>query len=171
VEAPDAVYLQGLCGGFGAPNYAYYPYHGIFVSVNLSPLQLGLHYKTGTTVALHDDAVTISGWRENDPFQLVIHLSPAQHYALGNATPEKFCAMADPMNPGRKSCPSDGRNMTWAYFLGRDINPPNRSVSVPTDLERAKIVIPAITIDGQTYESQELSIVRKKYVGITPVNC
>ena len=64
-----------------------------------------------------------------------------------------------------------GRSLTWANFIGRDINEPNRIVTVPMDLERAKIVIPAMTINGQTYESQELSIVRKKYSGIIPVNC
>jgi hypothetical protein len=146
-EAPDAAYLQGLCGGSGAPNWAYYPFHGIFVSVSLSPLQVGLHYPPGTTVRFERDALTISGW---------------------------FDAMLDPMAPSRKSGyhrSSKGRGLTWANFIGRDINEPNRIVTVPMDLERAKIVIPAMTINGQTYESQELSIVRKKYSGIIPVNC
>jgi hypothetical protein len=39
------------------------------------------------------------------------------------------------------------------------------------DLERAKIVIPAMTINGQAYPSQELSIVNRMYRGIIPVNC
>jgi len=173
-EAPDAVYLQGLCGGSGVPNWTYYPFHGIFVSVSLSPLQLGLHYPAGTSVELDGDTVTISALRQSEPIQLTVHLSPAPHAALGNGAPEEFDAMTDPMDPGGKSGyhrSSKGRDLTWAYFVGRDINPPNRIVPLPVDLERAKIAIPAITINGQTYESQELSIVRKKYVGITPINC
>jgi hypothetical protein len=43
--------------------------------------------------------------------------------------------------------------------------------AVPTNLERAEIVIPAVTINGQTYEPQELSIVGKKFVGVVPINC
>ena len=82
--------------------------------------------------------------------------------------------MVDPMAPNGKSGyhrSSKGRGLTWAYFIGRDINDLNRIVPVPMDLERAKIVIPAMTINGQTYESQELPIVRKTYSGIIPVNC
>jgi hypothetical protein len=173
-EVPDAVYLQGLCGGSGAPNWTYYPFHGIFISVSLSPLQLGLHYPPGTTVELDGDIVTFGGWRQNEPIQLAVHLSPAIHAALGNGAPEEFDAMTDPMNPGGKSGyhrSSKGLGLVWANFIARDANTPNRIVPIPVDLERAKIVIPAMTINGQRYESQELVIVRKKYSGLVPVNC
>jgi hypothetical protein len=173
-EAPEAVYLQGLCGGSGAPNWTYYPFHGIFISVSLSPLQLGLHYQAGTTVEFDGDTVTISGLRQNEPIQLTVHLSPAPHAALGNGAPEEFDAMTDPMDPGGKSGyhrSSKGLGLIWANFMARDVNTPNRSVRVPIDMERAKIVIPAMTINGQRYESQELVIVRKKYSGVVPINC
>src|SRR5271155_5853462 len=74
VEVADAVYLQGLCGGSGPPNWTYFPLHGIFISVSLSPLQLGLHYPAGTNVTLDGDAVTISGWLRSEPIQLTAHL-------------------------------------------------------------------------------------------------
>jgi hypothetical protein len=173
-EAPDAAYLQGLCGGSGAPNWAYYPFHGIFVSVSLSPLQVGLHYPPETTVQFESDALTISGWRENRPVTISAQLSAAVHAALGNSAPEEFDAMLDPMAASGKSGyrrSSKGRGLTWANFIGRDINEPSRIVPVPMDLERAKIVIPAMKINGQMYEPQELPIVRKKYSGIIPVNC
>jgi hypothetical protein len=123
---------------------------------------------------LDGDAVTISGWRQNEPIQLAVHLSPAIHAALGNGAPEEFDAMTDPMDPSGKfgyRRSSKGRGFIWANFIARDANTPNRIVPIPIDLERAKIVIPAMTINGQMYESQELPIVRKKYSGITPVNC
>jgi hypothetical protein len=174
VEAPEAIYLRSFCGGFGPPEYVYYPYHGIHISVSLSPLQLGLHYPAGTTVTLNGDTVAISGTRQNEPIELVRHLSQASHGTLGNATPGNFCAMTDPMDPeGRHGyrCPSNGHDLTWSYFIGRDIDAPNQIVAAPTNLEHAKIRIPAVTINGHTYESQELSIVGKKFVGIVPINC
>jgi hypothetical protein len=174
VEAPEAVYLRSECGGFGARNYAYYPYHGIFISVSLSPLQLGLHYPAGTTVALSGDTVTISGSRQNEPIEYLQHLRQASHGTLGDGTPGEFCAMTDPMDPEGEHgyrCPSSGRDLTWSYFVGRDKNSSNQILAVPTNLERAKVIIPAVTINGHTWESQELSIVGKKFVGVVPINC
>lgn len=173
-EVAGAAYLQGLCGGSGAANWTYYPFHGIFISVSLSPLQLGLHYSPGTTVELDSNAVTIIGWRQSEPIQWVAQLSPALHAALGNSAPEEFDAMADPMDPSGKSGyhrSSKGSGLIWANFIAHDVNIPNRVVIVPMDLEHAKIVIPPMSINGQKYDSQELSITRKEYVGVTPINC
>jgi hypothetical protein len=173
-EAPDAVYLQGLCGGSGPPNWAYYPFHGIFVSVTLSPLQVGLHYPPGTTVSLEGSALTITGWRENMFVTMPAQLSAAVHDVFGNTAPEQFDAMVDPLAVNGRSGyrrSSAGRGMIWANFIGRDPNAPSRSVTVPTDLERAKIVIPSMTVNGRAYPSQELSIVNRMYRGIIPVNC
>jgi hypothetical protein len=174
VEVADAVYLQGLCGGSGPPDWTYYPFHGIFISVSLTPLQLGLHYTVGTTVTLDGDAATINGWRKSEPIQLTAHLTPAIHAALGNGVPEEFDAMTDPMDPGRRSGyhrSSKGSDLVWANFIARDAHAPNRIFPMPRDLERTKILIPPITINGQKYEPQELSIIRKKYTGIIPINC
>jgi hypothetical protein len=60
-----------------------------------------------------------------------------------------------------------GRDFTWANFLAREAPIP----AVPHDLEGATIVVPAMTINGQKYGSQELTITRKNYVGVIPVNC
>jgi hypothetical protein len=174
VEEPQAAYLQGLCGGSGPPNWAYYPYHGIFNSVSLSPVQVGLHYPHGTTVRFESDALAITGSRNNKPVAIAVKLTAAVHAALGNSAPEQFDGMMDPMDPTRKSgyhrSSKDG-DQTWANFIGRDADNPDRTVLVPMDLEHVKIVIPAMTINGQTYQSQELSIERKTYTGIIPVNC
>lgn len=173
-EAPDAVYLQGLCGGSGPPNWAYYPFHGIFVSVALSPLQVGLHYPPETTVSFESNALTITGWRDNMLVTIPAQLSAAVHDVFGNSAPEQFDAMFDPLAANGRSGyrrSSAGRGLVWANFIGRDTNAPSRSVTIPMDLERAKIVIPAMTINGQAYPSQELSIVNRMYRGIIPVNC
>jgi hypothetical protein len=173
-EAPGAVYLRGLCGGSGAPNWAYYPFHGIFISVSPRPMSVGLHYPPGTTAQLDANEVTLSGWRQNELFTLTIHLAPADHRAMGNSTPEEFDAMVDPMNPNAKiytSRSSKGRGLIWANFIGVNVDNPHHVVIVPEDLDRAKIVIPAITINGEVYGPQELPIVHKQYVGVIPVNC
>jgi hypothetical protein len=125
----------------------------------LSPLQLGLYYPAGTTVTLGSDTVTIRGMKQNEPIELVKHVIPASHGTLGNATPGQFCAMDDPMDPERRHgyrCPSHGPELTWSYFVGRDLGVPTQIVGVPAKLERATIIIPAVTINGHTYESQEL---------------
>jgi hypothetical protein len=49
-----------------------------------------------------------------------------------------------------------GPELTWSYFVGRDLGVPTQIVGVPAKLERATIIIPAVTINGHTYESQEL---------------
>ena len=174
VEVADAKYLQGLCGGSGPPNWTYYPYHGIFISVSLSPLQIGLHYPAGTTVSLDGDVLTISGAHQSGPIQLTALLTPAIHGALGNGVPEEFDGMSDPLDPGRKSGyhrSAKGSDSIWASFIGRDVQSPNHLFRVPTDLDGAKVTIPPITINGQKYGPEELLVIRKKYSGIVPINC
>jgi len=173
VEAPAAVYYRSECGGFGPRDYAYYPFHGIFVSVKVWPLQLGLHYPPGTTVTLDDDRVTISGMRQNEPVEIVQHLVPAAHGALGNDTPGEFCAMNDPLGSGNGGyhCPASGPQLTWAYFIRHDLKSTSPNVRLPSDLRGARITIPAMTINGEKYESQELSIVDAEFVGVEPLNC
>jgi hypothetical protein len=175
VEVADARYLQGLCGGSGPHDWTYYPFHGIFISVSLFPsMQLGLHYPVTSTATLESNVVIISGSRHNEPIKLAVQLRPALHAALGNSAPEEFDATADPMDPGGKHGyrrSSSGRGLVWANFITLDTNTTNRTVSLPADLERAVIVIPAMTINGQLYGPQELPITVKKYIGVTPVNC
>lgn len=174
VEVADATYLQGLCGASGPPDWAYYPFHGIFISVSLAPLQLGLHYPQGTTVTLDGDIATITGLRQNEPIKWSTLLTPAKHAALGNDAPEEFDAAIDPLDPSGKSAyhrSSKGLGFTWANFIGRDPHAPNRVQPTPKDLEGAKIVIPPIMINGQKYQSQQLPIIRKSYTGVMPVNC
>jgi hypothetical protein len=171
-ETADARYLQGLCGGYGPADWTYYPFHGIFISVTVSPIHLGLHYPTSTTVELDSDELMINGSRQGTSIHLIYRLRPALHAAVG--APWRFDAMADPMDPaGRYGYHrrSKGRDFTWANFLAHEAAPPDRVVAAPHDLEGATIVIPAMTINGQKYGSQELPITRKNYLGVIPVNC
>jgi hypothetical protein len=93
-------------------------------------LQLGLHYPAGTTVALDEDVVVIHGKRQKESFEMVQHLVPAPHGALGNTTPGEFCAMNDPLDPPGKygyRCRSKGAQLTWAYLSGTTLTRPTQS--------------------------------------------
>jgi hypothetical protein len=173
-ETADARYLQGLCGGYGPADWTYYPFHDILISVSLSPIRLGLHYPTGTTVELDSNEVAINGSRLGTSIHLIYQLSPALHAALGNSAPWQLDSMADPMDPaGRYGYrrTRKGRDFTRANFLAHEATTPGHSVAVPHDLEEATIAIPAMTINGQKYGPQKLTITRKNYVGVVPVNC
>src|SRR5580698_9192814 len=63
VDVADARYLHGICSSYGPRNWAYFPYHGIFLSLNLSSLNFGVHYPKTTTVELASDEVTVTGSR------------------------------------------------------------------------------------------------------------
>jgi hypothetical protein len=175
VEVANASYLKGLCGGFGPPSWAYYPFNGISISVSLSPgLQIGLHYPVGTVARFDSDTIEIRGLQGDQPFNLTAYLRPAVHHVLGNAAPERFDAMLDPSDANRVSGyrrSAAGRGYVWANFLARDKDQPDRSISIPSNLVRAVIVIPAMTVNGNSYGPQELPVVRRTYTGIEPVNC
>jgi hypothetical protein len=167
---PRAQYLQASCGDYGPADWTYYPFHGIFISVSLSPLHLGLHYPTGTTVELDSNEVTINGSRLGTSVHLIYQLTRTLHAALGSGAPWRLDAMADPMDPaGRYGYrrTTQGRDFAWANFSAREALIP----AVPHDLGGATIGIPAMTINGKRTSSQELTITRKNYVGIIPVNC
>jgi hypothetical protein len=67
--------------------------------------------------------------------------------------------------------PLQGRSTDLGLFVGHDIDQTDSVVRVPPDVEGASIAIPAMTINGQKYDAQELSIVDGKFVGVVPINC
>jgi hypothetical protein len=63
------------------------------------------------------------------------------------------------------------QEIIWASYRARDPNSPDHVAGVSLDLENAIITIPAMTINGTGYDSQDLAIVRKKFIGVIPINC
>jgi hypothetical protein len=175
VEVPGATYLQGLCGYFGAPDWTYYPFNGIFISVALSPdIQVGLHYPVGTTARFDSTTIEIKELSGTEAVDVVGDLRPAIHAAMGNAAPERFDASFDPQDPNglhgyRRT--SEGRGFVWESFRARDQGTPERSLNVPRKLVHGVLIIPAITVNGRTYGPQVLPILNRVYMGILPVNC
>lgn len=163
VEVANATYLKGLCGGSGPPNWTYYPFNGIYISVSLyGGVQIGLHYPVGATGHLDTDTIEIRGSRGGKPVNLIADLHPADHWAGGHVAPQSFNASIDPINP-KSCCATTGNGFIWASYRA--------TIGIPEDLERGILVIPAITVDGRHYGPQELSIVHRAYTGIYPINC
>jgi hypothetical protein len=170
VDVVDARYLHGICASYGPRDLAYFPFHGIFLSLSLSSLQFGLHYSKTTTVELASDEVTVVGSRHGAPASWSAKLVPIMHGGLGTDPPE-FAYMIDPITSTTDHRTQKEPDTIWASYSIRDRNLPNRIVAIPRDMEPATIRIPAMTINGTKYEPQELTIVRKKYSGVIPVNC
>jgi hypothetical protein len=170
VDVADAHYLHGICGSYGPRDWAYFPFHGIYLSLSLSSLEFGLHYPKTTTVELDSNEVTVGGLHNGAPAKWAAKLVPVRHGGLGSDPPE-FAYMVDPITSTTDHRTRKESDMIWASYSIRDQNLANRLVAIPQDLESETIRIPAMTINGTKYESQELTIVRKKYSGVIPVNC
>ncbi len=174
VELPNASYIKGLCGGYGPPNWTYYPFADIFISVTLSPLQIGLHYPVGTAAHLDGDTIEIRGVRGAEAVDVIADLRLVIHGALGSATPGRFDGMSDPADPTRTPRyhrSSKGRGIIWESFLAFDKEKPDREAAVPDKLEHGVLVIPPMTINGHSYGAQQLPILHRAYTGIYPINC
>ncbi len=174
-ETPDASYLRGTCGDSGPPDWTYYSFHGIHISVSpSSSLQVGLHYPAGTTASLDSNRIELRGWRGDKAINIVAFLHPALHAALGNLAPERFEGMRDPTDPEglhRYRRYSSDKDVVWANFLAYDEDVSDHFIRVPKGLDRGVIVVPAMTVNGQSYGPQELLIVRRLYSGVLPINC
>jgi hypothetical protein len=61
IEAPDAKYFKSVCRGtVGPPSTVYYPFHGIYISLDYRFTSFGLHIPEGMTVQLNDNTITVN---------------------------------------------------------------------------------------------------------------
>ena len=174
IESPDALRFKDICRGtVGPPSTVYFPFHGIYISMNFSSTAFGLHIPEGITVQLNDNTVNIDGVSKSGPMQRTVHIKLFKHGAAGNNDPPEFGVSSytsrDDLGPfeGR----SVGTHHVYYFFMGVDEVLPNRTVSLPFDLLEGTIELPAITINGQRYERQTLPFKQTSYFEISPVNC
>src|SRR5277367_2989162 len=60
INLPGAVYFKNSCRGtVGPPATVYYPFHGIYISLNFTFTTFGLHIPEGMTVRLSDNTITV----------------------------------------------------------------------------------------------------------------
>jgi len=175
IEAPGAVYFKNICRGtVGPPSTAYYPFHGIYLSLNYTFTTFGLHIPEGMTVQFTDNKITVNGVGKSGPVQTTIHFKAYPPGAGGNNDPPEF-AVSAPYASADALRPFEGRSVGTRYvyylFMGADDSRPNRLISPPFDLTEGTIELPAMIINGQRYESQILPFRQAKYSEISPVNC
>ena len=175
IDAPDGVRFKNIChGSFGPPSTVYYPFHGIYISLNFTFTMLGLHIPEGMTAKLTDNTIKIEGESKSGHVQKIVHFKAFIPGAAGNNDPPEFSVTA-PYTSADNLGPFEGRSVgnryIYYFFMGVDEDHPNRTVSLPFDLIEGTIVLPAIIINGQRYEPQSLTFKQTKYFGISSVNC
>ena len=173
-EIPQARYFPDGCDGFGARSVAYYPFHGIYISLSIDPVSVGLHIPAGTTAKLDGDTVVISAATERGPLEIHTRLKAAPHGSVGNIDPDEFRGLPDPYTPDAGSRPliggsKEGR-LIWYLFIGMGKDRPNQLQLVPIAFG-GTIELPPITVNDRHYPAQVLPFTRKRHVGIQPVNC
>jgi hypothetical protein len=177
IEVADAKYFRPGCGAeFGPASMAYYPFHGIYISISLSASRFGLHVPSGTVVQLNGRTIEIDGAIGTNPYNATFALKAASHASIGTgAEPPEFMASIDhyttPDNFGPLEGGGDGSYLLWYSYLIVSQQDPRQPGSVAAGLDEGTVEIPSITINGRTYESQKLPFKRERFVGLAAVNC
>ena len=74
IDAPDAKYYKSICRGtVGPPSTVYYPFHGIYISLDYRFTTFGLHIPEGMTAQLTDNKLTVNGAGKSGPMQATVH--------------------------------------------------------------------------------------------------
>ena len=176
IDVPGAVYFKEMCyASVGPPSVAYYPFHGIFISVNFNSTELGVHVPAGTTVQLNDDTIRIAGTSKSAQFEKSVRIKAFRQGSSGNGDPRQFRRLPDPYGSPSDLGPfvgnSVGDSYVYHFFMGIDENNPERTVSLPVDLIYGTIELPSMTINGQRYDRQTLPFKQTRFSEIAPINC
>jgi hypothetical protein len=177
IEAPAASYFKSTCGGsVGAPQIVYYPFHGVFISIDPDPVLVGLHVPAGIVVQLNGDTVKMAGSTNAGPISKEIRLRLVPQSMVGLNVPPEFRKLPDPFNSdlttlGPLTGASSNGHYRWYLFVGTNGREPERFVGPPSGLLEGTVEIPSITIDGQRYPAQVLALKRESYFTVLPVNC
>jgi hypothetical protein len=177
VEAPDATYLQSSCRGqVGPPDVTYYRFLGIFISVQVYPLLIGIHVPGGVTARLDDSLVLVRAKTTQGPVRKIFHLEAIPRQYVGTGLPSDFSRAPDVYGPGPADAQallrgfSADHSYQW-YLFGERFHHTPSLVSPPFRMEGGTITLPPMTINGRRYGPQTLPIESKKWAGVTPVNC
>jgi hypothetical protein len=176
IEAPDAVRFKDICRGtVGPPSTVYYPFHGIYISLNFASTTFGLHIPEGVTVQLNDNAIKVDGVSKSGQVQKTVHFKAFRQGAAGNDDPPEFRALPDPYtsrdNLGPYVGSSNGDRYVYYFFMGVDEADAHRGASLPFGLLYGTIELPSMTIDGHRYEPQILPFKQARFSEISPINC
>jgi hypothetical protein len=181
IDAPDARYFRQDCRGTVGPrSIAYFPYHGIFISIDMNPwIRFGIHVPSGNDAELLGRTVKITGSTQSGPVEFTADIKPTSIGSFGSDTPYEFMAfyartyrdVADNYFGPFKGA-SKGNRHIWHLFTAFDESQkPRRVVQVPRGLVSGTIELPALAVNGQRFEPQKLPFRRDSYFQIVPINC
>jgi hypothetical protein len=176
IDVPDARYFRNSCyHTFGPPSVAYYPFHGIFISLDVTNIvELGLHVPAGTNVGLNGITVHITGIADSGPIDTTIPMRAARHDYVRKNDPLEFGARdtftsADNFGP-LVGDTSNGRDL-WYLFISETSEPVAHYIRTPNGLIRGTVELPPMTINGQSYEAQSIPFERRVHTEVSPINC
>ena len=85
IQAPNASYLHPGCQAELSPNsMVYYPFHGIYISIDGS--RFGLHIPSATVVELNGKTIEIAGVIGTTPYRTTLNLRAAAMAATCSGT-------------------------------------------------------------------------------------
>ena len=159
VEAPSAKYVGDSCfGSAGLHSVAYFPYHGIFLSLGLEDwVRLGLHIPAGTTVQLLEREVRIVGETKRGSVDLSLPMTPKGRGALGSVHPREFGAFPEvdigpeDYGPFVGASTADDRHV-WKLFLAMEEDA-RRLRGLPPGIVSGTVELPAMLINGQRHKA------------------
>jgi hypothetical protein len=176
LDVPGARYFQSACQhSAGPPSMAYYPFHGIFISLDVThTVTLGLHLPAGTTAALNGTTVRITGSADSGPVDAIMPIRAARHdyvykYDRFKASGGNTFTSADYFGPLLGDT-NDGRDL-WYSFISETSEQIPHLIFTPKGLIRGTIELPPITINGQSYEGQSIPFEHRVHTEISPINC
>jgi hypothetical protein len=150
IAAPEAQYIQVDCNGHdGPPKLAYYPFHGIFIAVAVSPLDLRLRTPRGVHAHLDADSVVVSGHTDRGNVDLTLHLKTAAQSSDGGSLAEV-----------RFEERHDGNSQSGT---------PSSEAQIDS-MATGTIALPPITIDNTSWPAQTLPFTRKVYTQVMKPN-
>jgi hypothetical protein len=180
-EVSGAHYFKDTCGGYGAPEVAYYPYHQIFISVAVVSgafPAIGLHVPPGVTAGLDGDRIEISGLSARGSFRVDGIVLAARHSSLGNSVQrsQPFLWQPDPYVSPLDLGPLHGGGTLsggylWYLYTAFPPGDSRRSLQLPANVISGVIRLPSITVNGKRYPPQLIPFKRQTVSGIMPVNC
>lgn len=180
-EVSGALYFKDTCGGFGAPEVAYYPYHQIFLSVALVSgyfPAIGLHIPPGVTARLDDDQIRVIGHTTHGDFAIEGILRAQSHASFGNwlQHSEPFLWLPDPYRSPADLGPLLGGGTRsggyyWYLFAAFPSANATRSLELPPDVIDGVIQLPPITVTGERYPQQSIPFKKRTLDRIMPINC
>src|SRR6266850_149917 len=171
IEVPNARYFGKSCyGGFGPESVAYFPFHEIFISIDMNPwLRLGVHIPPGNSVQVLGRNIKIVGRTNSGNIDFSAALTPKPIGSLGSVNPDEFRAIDhSQVKPDEsffgpfQGMAKDGRYV-WYLFTAFD--------QAPRDLLEGVIELPALAINGRRYEPQKLPFRRDTVIGFQTINC